>query len=92
MSDAPSMKDLPPPPPAAFGNIMEMLASQALAAMGKLPQSGAGVRLDYAKYFIDLIDILQQKAKAELSEEESNAIEGTLHYLRMMFVEESKAK
>lgn len=92
MSDTQSMKDLPPPPPAAFGNIVEMLASQALASMGKLPQAGTAARLDYAKYFIDLIDILQQKAKAELTEEESNAFDGTLHYLRMMYVEETKAK
>jgi hypothetical protein len=86
------MNDLPPPPPPAFSNIIEMLASQALASMGKLPQAGTAARLDYAKYFIDLIEIVGQKAKAELSPEETNVIEGTLHYLRMMYVEETKPK
>ena len=91
MSDTPSMKELPPPPTAEFSRIVEMFASQAFAAFGKLPQTQSEPRLDYAKYFIDLLEVLQEKSKGNISKEEADALEGTLHYLRMMYVDAKKA-
>ena len=90
MSKSASMKDLPPPPQPQFSGIVEMFASQAIAAMGKLPQENSEPRLDYAKYFIDLLTVLQEKSKSNLSTDETTFIDNTLYYLRMMYVEVNK--
>ncbi len=91
MDDPATMEELPPPPQASVSGMIEMFASQAMASMGKIPGSEAGeVRLDYAKYFIDLLDVLQQKTTGQLSADEASALEQTLHYLRMIFLQESK--
>jgi hypothetical protein len=91
MSDLPDMQQLPPPPTADFSKIVEMFASQALAAMGKMPQAGSTVRMDYAKYFIDLLEVLQEKSKSNLTKDEDQALDGTLHYLRMLFIQNNKS-
>ncbi len=91
-ADEPKAKDLPPPPAASFEGIVEMFASQAIASMGLMPGAPEEPRLDYSKYFIDLLEVLEQKTKGSISEEEAKRLEQTLHYLRMAFVEVNKSK
>ena len=92
MADTPQMPDmqnLPPPPPASFEGIVQMFASQAIASMGGFPGAGEA-RLDYAKYFIDLLEVLDAKTKSDRTAEEAEMLDGVLHQLRMVYVEQKK--
>lgn len=77
------------PPPATFETLISMLFTQALAALGQLPgpdgQLGS-VNKPFAKYFIDTLEMLGEKTKGNLSDDESKLISETLHAMRMAFV------
>lgn len=84
---------LPPPPPATFPFLVSMLGSQALVAMGQLgEESGGELRMDYAKHYIDLLGLLEEKTKGNLTDEESSLLFDWLHQLRLGFVELAKRK
>ena len=60
-------------PPADFKSLIGMLASQAVMGLGAMadPQSGRVIiDLEGARFAIDLLDVLEQKTKGNLSEEE----------------------
>jgi len=66
---------------------------QALAALGEMENpltKKKELDLEQAKYMIEIIEILQEKTKGNLTSEESQMIEGLLYQLRMLYV--SKAK
>ena len=76
-------------PPADFQTIVSLLATQVMVSLGALPNpiSGeAGIQPDHAKHFIDLLGILQEKTKGNLTPEEDQGLEKLLHELRMGFV------
>lgn len=76
-------------PPASFELLLSTLAAQALTAMGKLPdpvQGHAVVRPDLAQHYIDLLGMLEQKTKGNLTKDEAEMLDGLLHQLRMTFV------
>ena len=77
------------PPPATFETLVTMLFTQALAALGQLPgpdgQLGS-VNKPFAKYFIDTLEMLGEKTKGNLSDDENKLISETLHAMRMAFV------
>jgi len=77
-----------PPPPASFSFLVSSLATQALATMGQIPgEDGKPVlQLDYAKHFIDTLDVLEAKTKGNLTPEESAMLTNVLHELRLLFV------
>ena len=69
---------------------MATFASQATVAFGHVPNPIDGkteVRLELARHAIDMLDILQQKTKGNLTPEEEAMLEGVLHQLRVAFVE-----
>jgi len=76
-----------------FKELISLFATQALMYLGAIPdQSGrAMVSLDVAKLNIDLLAVVQDKTKGNLSDEEQQMIDGTLNELRMQFVEVAKA-
>lgn len=83
-----------PPPerqgPVGFEHLVMSLATTAMFQLGlvKNPEDESpGVDLPAAKETIDLLDILQQKTKGNLSEEEEGLLTGSLYELRMVFVE-----
>lgn len=84
----------PPLPPASFTLLVTTLATQAMAAMGLMPASedeaAPPVNLDFAKHFIDMLSVLEDKTKGNLVDEEQNFLQDTLHQLRMAFVAVSK--
>jgi hypothetical protein len=83
----------PPPPEASFTLLISMLGTQALAAMGQLPLPGQEKpekRMDYAKHYIDMLDVLESKTQGNLSQEEQQMLQRSTHQLRMLFVEASK--
>ena len=80
--------DLPLPPPS-FLSLITMLGSQAMLALGLVPVEQAGrviVRINEAKHFIDLIEILREKTEGNRTQEETEAIDGFLHELRMAYI------
>lgn len=80
---------LPPPPPASFPFLVSMLGTQALAAMGQLgaEEDAPTPRLDYAKHYIDLLGVLEEKTKNNLSPEEAKLVGDWLYQLRIGYVE-----
>lgn len=76
-------------PPASMPMLVTSLATQAMASMGQIPGDDGKpmqVNLDFARHFIDLIGLLEEKTKGNLTEEESKYLSETLHQIRMMFV------
>ena len=80
-------------PSPTFTMLVQMLATQAMAAMGKVPIPGQPeIKADYnaAKHFIDLLVMLEAKTKGNLSSDESNLLSAVSHELRLTFVAEKK--
>jgi hypothetical protein len=76
-------------PPATFPLLVTMLSTQALAALGLLHDPSQGAPQpdhELAKHSIDLLAMLEEKTKGNLSTEESSLLAQTLHELRMLFV------
>jgi hypothetical protein len=77
-------------PPASFELLLTTLATEALVALGQVPNPITGAveaHRDQARYLIDTIEMLQQKTKGNLTPQEQLAIDNLLHQLRMAFVE-----
>jgi hypothetical protein len=79
-----------PMPPASLELLLTSLATEALMAMGQLPHPATGqvqVQRSQAKYLIDMVEMLRDKTKGNLTPGEQQLIESLLHQLRMVFVE-----
>ncbi len=77
-------------PEADFGTFLSGLASQVLVGLGEVnnPISGTKERnLVQAKYTIDLLEILHEKTKGNLTESEKQYLDGMLYDLRMRYVD-----
>lgn len=84
------MSEQTPLPPPSFSLLVHSLSLQALAALGQWPDpSGKAVppRLDRAKHTIDLLGILEEKTRGNLTSEEASLLERLLHELRLAYVE-----
>jgi hypothetical protein len=81
------------PPRSAFAVIVQLLAMPAYAALGMVPDPATGrQRIDRtaAREMIDLLAVLEQKTRGNLSFEESNFLSRVLYDLRLAFVEVSR--
>ncbi len=81
-------------PPMDFSALITSLAQTTLFQLGLIRTSDMTEPmkpdLDGARQTIDLIAILEQKTKGNLTEEENKLVNETLFQLRMAFVEVSK--
>jgi len=80
--------------PIDITDLIQSLASQALMYLGGIPDPETGramVAPDMAKMSIDMLGVLEEKTKGNLSEDESKLLESMLRELRFQFVEVSKA-
>ena len=76
-------------PPATLSGMIGVFASQAMAALGLLPDPITGEterNQPLAKFLIDTLGVLEQKTEGNRTEEESNELRAALHHLRMIFV------
>jgi hypothetical protein len=77
-------------PPASFALMVSTFATQALLALGQMADPAAQeqppVNLALGKHYIDLLSVLDEKTKGNLSSEEAAMLENVLHELRMLFV------
>ena len=80
---------------ASLSTLILSIGSSAAMAMGLAPDPGTGKTekdLDMARFNIDLLLVLQQKTKNNLSAEEGKFLETILTDLQLRFVELSKEK
>lgn len=80
-------------PAPDFTALVSMLATNALTYLGAFPDPQTGravVAPDYARVYIDLMGILEEKTKGNLTEEESRDLTQALSELRLRFVEITK--
>ena len=91
---APDAEGAPPAEPRTpFALIVQVLAMPAYAALGMVPDPASGRRrVDRvaAQEMIDLLAVLEQKTRGNLSFEESNFLSRVLYDLRLAFVEVSR--
>ncbi|QDT55044.1 hypothetical protein Pan44_30850 [Caulifigura coniformis] len=79
-------------PPPSFTTLLQMLATQAMAAMGLIPGPDGKSHKEpaVAKHFVDLLGVLEVKCKGNLDSAEAKMLDTLLHDLRMAFVQASK--
>ena len=81
-----------PAPEASFSLIVSSFVAQALIALGQIQSPVDGSRhldIDAAKFSIDLLQVLDDKTKGNLTKEEKEMLEGALYDLRMQYVQVS---
>lgn len=80
-------------PPPRFETLVQLLASQAVLAMGMIPGPNGDItkELPLARHFIDLLGILEDRTKGNLSPVEAKVLDSALHELRMTFVHASRS-
>ncbi|MGH7623117.1 MAG: DUF1844 domain-containing protein [Gemmatimonadaceae bacterium] len=87
------MSDQPPPAGLSFTAFVLSLASTAAIHFGDLPDPVSGepaeVNLDGAAQMIEILALLDQKTRGNLTAEERQILEQVLYELRMRFVEAS---
>ncbi len=78
-----------PLPPASLESLIYMLATSAMVNLGMIPNpvdQKTEKNPSAAQHSIDLLSVLQQKTKGNLTEEESRLLEELLYDLRMKYV------
>jgi hypothetical protein len=75
-------------PAASFTGLVQSLVTQILYYLGDLTARGSEpqVNLDMAKHQIDLLGILEEKSRGNLSDEEKTMLDGALYETRMRYV------
>jgi Domain of unknown function (DUF1844) len=77
-------------PPPTFMTLVQTLASQAMVALGQFEdpiEKKRVKRLPMAKHFIDLLEMLQEKTKSNLNQDEGYALSQVLSQLRMAYIQ-----
>jgi hypothetical protein len=75
--------------PASFANFMMSIASNAASSLGMMEHPithKRDVDLELGKHWIDILGMLQDKTRGNLSPQEAQIIEGLLADLRMQYV------
>jgi hypothetical protein len=78
---------------ATFLDLVGMLATNAMLQLGDMPNPASGERLENLQAVQDMIaflEILQQKTKGNLSEQEGEVLEQVLYDLRMRYMAKAK--
>lgn len=88
----PSPRPEPPSewPEASFRELVTMCTSPALMGLGIVPAPGQdepAVDLPLARHFIDLLALLDDKTGDRLDASDQEALDQSLHELRMAFVQ-----
>lgn len=88
-SQPPSGGSAIPLPPASFEMLVTTLATEAMIGLGQIPHPMSGkVHADaaQARYAIDMLEMLAEKTKGNLTPGEDRGLRDLLHQLRMAFV------
>ena len=77
-------------PEASFETLVSTMTTQALFAMGAIPDPQTGQRmahLDLARHHIDMLSVIAEKTEGNLSKEETDMLATTLYELRNRYVQ-----
>lgn len=77
-------------PDASFAELLNMLVMQAMAGFGAMATpDGQRIppNLGVAKHFVDMLQVLSDKTKGNLTDEEQQVLDQVLYELRMRYVE-----
>jgi hypothetical protein len=99
-AESPAAETRRPEPAAAwempnptFADLVGLLSTQAMMFLGLVPNPSTQqpeTQLPTARYFIDMISILEEKTAGQLTKEESHLLDDTLHSLRLTYMQRSK--
>ena len=81
-------------PPASFETLISTMVTQALFAMGAIqdPRTGKHMQqLDLARHHIDMLSVIEEKTKGNLTTEESKMLNQTLYELRSRYIQTTSA-
>ncbi|MCY4513445.1 MAG: DUF1844 domain-containing protein [Bdellovibrionales bacterium] len=70
-----------------FSHLILSIASAALLKMGLDPQSEEKEDRNMARYNIDLLSILKEKTKNNLTEKETRLLDSCIHDLQLKFIQ-----
>ncbi len=82
-------------PPPTLNALVTMLATQAMVSLGQFPSpdnKSLQSDLTLAKHFIDLLGVIEEKTKNNLTSDETQYLGGALYQLRLSYIEASKPK
>ncbi len=77
------------PPEATFSFFISTLALQVSIYLGRIPNPATNKKeknLPQAKFIIDTLDMLKEKTKNNLTNDESKLLENLLYELKMQYV------
>ena len=89
----PKEQERPPLPEASFPLLISEYATRAYLALGSIPNPAApkaGQDLDQARYCIGMLEVIQERTKGNVTDEESQALEDLLFQVRMQYVNATK--
>ena len=76
-------------PPATFTTLVQTLATQAAIFLSDQvdPDTGQSLRhLELAKHNVDMLSVLEEKTKGNLTDEEKRVLDTMLYELRMAYI------
>jgi Domain of unknown function (DUF1844) len=79
-------------PPINFTNFILSLSTSAMFHFGDFPDHEGGTpqkNLSAAKHTIDIIDMINEKTKGNLNDQENKLIQGILYELKLRYVKEN---
>ena len=83
-----------PLPPANFITLVNSLTIQIFYCLGRLqdPKDKLQINLDLAKHHIDMLQVLEEKTKGNLTDEEARMLSVALHEVRMQFIQAAQTE
>ena len=81
-------------PPASFEVLVSSMVTQAMFALGAIEDPATQKRyldLDLAKHHIDMLSVLEDKTKGNLSDDEAKLLDQALYESRMHYVQVANA-
>jgi hypothetical protein len=82
-------KEVPPGPPIDFPSYILSYYTQGCVLLGEIPNPITNKKEEHfeeAKHIVDILSMLEQKTKGNLSKEEQQLLESVLYELRMKFM------
>ena len=81
------------PPAVTFEHVIQSIYLSAVVALGAATEPGQKPRIDIlgARQSIDMLGVLQEKTRGNLSEKEQRLLQNALFEVRMMFLEVTNA-
>ena len=87
--ETPRDEEVPPRPPIDFPSYILSYYTQGCVLLGEIPNPITNKKEEHfeeAKHIVDILSMLEQKTKGNLSKEEQQLLESVLYELRMKYM------